>query len=80
MRDQKRTIHSGEFYKACMRSSMGCSPKGFLQKIKKKKKTDKRPEYHRQRKADSSFSWQCENDVTGEETSQDEVLVEADLE
>lgn len=35
MKDQKRTICFGEFYKADMRSSMAVVQKGFFKKFKK---------------------------------------------
>lgn len=57
---------------------MCSSPKGLLQKIFKKQARDLSTTA-REKTADSSFSWQHENYVTGEKTSQDEVLVEADL-
>lgn len=66
-------------YKANMSSTMGCSPKGFLQKIFKIQTRDLSTT-GREKTADSSFSQQRGNDVTAEKTSQDEVLVEADLE
>lgn len=52
--------------------------KGYFKKFLKKQARDLSTT-GREKTADSSFSWQHENYVTGEKTSQDEVLVEADL-
>lgn len=64
----KEQISFGELYKASMRSSMGSSPKAFPWKIKKQ--TRDLGTTGREKTADSSFSQQHENDVTGKKRSE----------